>query len=374
MEISVLSMQSVNNFGSLLQAYALKSILNSLDNNVHFIDILPNNEDNSCLDEVNVFDSESERKHSFISKIDRYFLNRLINKFRQKKQNKLFEIFRKDILKINSEDNDKQYDLCIIGSDEVFNALNKCEWGFTTHLYGNINNARKIITYAACCGATTYDKLNTATRVRISNSFKNITSFSVRDNNTKLFVNSLSENKNVFEHFDPVIIYDFEKEIEFTQMRCGSKYYNGEKYCIVYSYHNRIHDEKEIKFIKEFCKKNSLKIITVGAPQKWINQHISVDPFEMLLLFKHASFVITDTFHGTIFAYKYCSHFATIVRDSNSNKLSDLIMKLGIKHNQINDCSRLDSIEMFENDIVKSKDFCKKEYARSLEYLKGFLG
>ena len=51
----------------------------------------------------------------------------------------------------------KKFDLVIIGSDEVFNATIPSSWGFTTQLFGDIDNANKVVSYAASCGSTTFE-------------------------------------------------------------------------------------------------------------------------------------------------------------------------------------------------------------------------
>lgn len=42
----------------------------------------------------------------------------------------------------------------------------------------------------------------------------------------------------------------------------------------------------------------------------------------------YADYVITDTFHGTVFSIKMNTKFCTLVRDSNRNKLEALLNKL----------------------------------------------
>ena len=52
MKIGILSMQRIENFGSLLQAYALKKTLETFGNEVSFIDIQYIEEDNKLLNGV----------------------------------------------------------------------------------------------------------------------------------------------------------------------------------------------------------------------------------------------------------------------------------------------------------------------------------
>ena len=49
MKVCILSMQKVQNFGSLLQSYSLKKIIESLGHEVSFIDIEPIPEDDKLL-------------------------------------------------------------------------------------------------------------------------------------------------------------------------------------------------------------------------------------------------------------------------------------------------------------------------------------
>ena len=46
---------------------------------------------------------------------------------------KIFSEFRNST-ELNTSDADTQYDDCVIGSDEVFNCLQKVEWGFSQQL------------------------------------------------------------------------------------------------------------------------------------------------------------------------------------------------------------------------------------------------
>lgn len=104
MKICILSMQNVPNFGSLLQAYSLKKILETMGHTVSFIDIEKNPEDNSYVGEsVQVYANEGEKKQGFLSKvkkIDKYAFNRLAIKKLNRRQEDLFQQFRSENLKI----------------------------------------------------------------------------------------------------------------------------------------------------------------------------------------------------------------------------------------------------------------------------------
>ena len=346
MKVCILSMQRIDNMGSLLQSYALKKTIEKLGNEVEFIDIAKRDEDYELLGNYKQEYREERENDSLIgkfSKVDRYILNRLKIKRKSTEQSVVFEEFRKGYLDIEMKS--LKYDTCVIGSDEVFNCLGSGAWGFTSQLFGNVPEAKKVITYAASCGSTTYEKLPNAVVCRIKETFKKVEGFSVRDKNTREFVEKLID-RVINENLDPVLIYDFDKEVKHAVLP-----QLPEHYCVVYSYYNRIHSSEEIKSIKEFCKKNGLTPVSIGAPQFWIKDYVICSPFQCLKVFQNADFVITDTFHGTIFSAKYADKFAIVTRESNYNKLSDLINRLGLENHWVGDMSRLESAYRIEKSI-----------------------
>lgn len=356
MKIEILSMQNVDNYGSILQSYALKKNI-CLYNEISFLKI------KNGTQSINTIELAPEKEKTI--KINKYIVNNIVQILQRKKIKSIFNDFRK---KYFAEANVKEnYDLCIIGSDEVFNCLQKSNWGFTTQLFGEISNANRIITYAASCGYTKYELLSQKMIGEINNSLKKITEISVRDENTYIFISKISNIEPIY-HLDPVLVTGFDDEIE---KECLPKYLE-KKYCVIYSYKNRIYLERDIIAIKEFCKKNGLEIISLGATQKWIRKHIYAEPFELLKIFKESSYVITDTFHGTIFAAKYAKKVAIMIKDSNRNKLEDLVNRLNIKDHVISDYSELDKNYSIELNRKAIDDIIEKERIRTLDYLKKY--
>lgn len=69
-------MQRVPNFGSLLQSYGLKKMLEELGHTVSFLDIEPNQADNRLLQgRCNHFPSEGEPGGTLRSKFEKICLN-----------------------------------------------------------------------------------------------------------------------------------------------------------------------------------------------------------------------------------------------------------------------------------------------------------
>lgn len=369
MRVCILSMQDVQNMGSLLQSYALKEMLTQMDLKVGFLPVESRDKDNLLI-QNSVEDFREEAEYigglSRLKKIDKYFFKRLKNSLLRKKQFEIYDRFREKYFASPSRTQVLIYDYCVIGSDEVFNCSNKTKWGFTSQLFGDVKEAKHIITYAASCGSTTVKKIPVEVAESIRNAMSNLDAVSVRDKNTKEFVKKLT-GKDACVHLDPVLVYDFKDEIDRSVSVEGLP----QSYCVIYSYDNRIHEKSEIESIKNFCREHNMTPICVGIPQFWIKDYIVADPFQCLKVFQNAKFVITDTFHGTIFSVKYCKRFATIVRGSNKNKLQDLIDRVQISNHQISQISSSELDRAF--DVVHDKksfdSFIEKERVRSKSYL-----
>lgn len=378
MKICILSMQAVHNMGSLLQSYVLKFELEKCGNQVFFIPIEEIKEDNKLMaGYVDSFNNEWQNNIglSKLKKIDIYLLNRIRNKSQRIEQNKIYDDFREKYLykleemKINA-DGDNKYDYCVIGSDEVFNCCAESPWGFTSQLFGNVKEAKNVITYAASCGSTVAKNVPNSARARISQAMRRLAAISVRDENSRDFVNDII-GINPEIHLDPVLIGNLDREISSSKEIRGLP----SRYCVVYAYDNRIYKKEEYKAVLEFCDSHKLTPICVGMPQFWVSDYFITDPFQCLKIFMNADFVITDTFHGTIFSAKYSSRFATVVRDSNKNKLQDLINRIEVNEHQISAIT-VDNLEKAYKQLHDKRIFnalIEKERERSLSYLRDSL-
>ena len=366
--VGILSMQSVNNFGSLIQAYSLKKMVESLGHEVCFIDIERRPEDDALLKDHRISYLSEMESGSLKRKIsDGYLANRFRNRAIGKEQDDIFNEFRDKYLL--SCDASRAVDTCIIGSDEVFNCLQESGWGFTSQLFGDVKNAANVITYAACCGFTKLDDVPAPVVEKIRDSFDNVSAFSVRDKNTFDFVSGITGSDAITYNLDPALLSDFDDEIAATPFVNTLP----EKYCLVYAYKNRIYEKAEVDYIKSFCKARGMEIIAVGMPQMWIKNFYAASPFELLKIFRNACFVITDTFHGTIFSARYADRFAVMVRESNKNKLGDLIGRLEIEEHVIHDVSSLPGKYELAHDKTHLNALLTCERERSLGYLEANL-
>lgn len=358
MKIGILTMQRIKNYGSFFVAYSLKKTIENLGHEVIFVDYKAEKP------------VEWSIKNTIFYRIIRNTYHLLANIFgtkteMEKQSERFFKKYNKEFYKKLDLPIKHQYrsevDLLIIGSDEVFNCTQKNrEVGYSRELFGYKNNAKRLISYAASFGNTTLEKLKKYDKEKeIAQLLKGFNAISVRDKNSYNIIKNLT-NKEIEFHIDPVFIYSCDSELPKIDKK---------NYIVVYAYKNRITKEEQ-KAIKEFARKNNKELITLGTVQEFCDTYIPASPFEALAYIKNADYVITDTFHGTIFSVKYNKRFATIIRDSNREKLSDLLERLYMKEREIKDISELENVLSKQIDYQNTNEFIKEQSLKSIEYIK----
>lgn len=355
MKIGILSMQHVRNYGSFLQAYALKTTLESLGHQCEFVEI----EKGESLPGL-----ERNLKYLVGMAFKRYFnWNAIVSSFGRMKYQKLYyERFDKEYLpKLGIHNHTfSEYDLVVIGSDEVFNFNQHTPYGFSTQLYGDVKKAKRVISYAGSFGTTTLEVIDKfQVREKMTKALKKMSAISVRDTNSFNVVKSLLDIDSSL-NIDPVLMFDYQK------YAIGPK---EKDYIVVYSYPNRIKGKEEINAIKTFAKDKGKKLISICFYFPWCDETVIPHPFEVLGYIKNADYVITDTFHGCVMSIKFNKQFVALVRDSNKQKMSSLLDQFGLGERM---CEAFDDLK---ERIEQKIDYCsvnkqiEVEAKKSLEYL-----
>lgn len=347
MKVGLLSMQKVINYGSYLQSYALKSILENLGHSVRFVDIRKGE----------VVSNKPQKNTRRL--LDKHLFSRIHHELFRRMRKAAFEKRFFPQIGISNPISEAECDRIVIGSDEVFNCCQDSAWGFSTQLLGDTKVPA--ISYAASCGHTTYDRLcQTGLDGKAVDALSKLEAVSVRDQNTADFVeNCIGVVPQ--QHLDPVLIYDWES--------CIGKGKRFRNYILVYAYDNRINSEAEIAAIRAFAKKHKKKLISFGVYQRWCDRNVFCSPFELISYFDQADYVITDTFHGSIIAIKRNKKFATIVRTSNQNKLTDLLTRFALENREIKNPEDLDTVLPNDIDYDSVNRIIAAETQKSKEYL-----
>lgn len=364
-KVGILSMQRIKNYGSFLQAYALRTLIEELGHDVQFVDYHV---------EKPVIEVTKNTKFSSFSKIAQTMEGDapLVQKVQYMIHKKNFGKKYYKLLGLTKEFNyNPKLNTLVIGSDEVFNCIqSNTNVGFSMELFGKDHNAKNLISYAASFGNTTISKLKKYGKIdeikRLIEKFDNI---SVRDTNSGKIIKEMTE-KDIYYNLDPVLTYDYVNDCNKIP-----KLNTNEKFMIVYAYSNRISKE-ESKYIKAFAKKNKLKVYAIGGAQNCADKFIDCSPFDVLAYFKNAEIIVTDTFHGSIFSIINKKRFVTIVRKSigynygNEEKLTDLLCRLKLEDRIIYNISDLKKIGDRNIDYSNTDKILKEERIKTKNYLK----
>jgi hypothetical protein len=323
--VKILSMQRVVNCGSFTQAYALKRVLEKLGNEVSFCDFKPGQPRHlgQKVKKATSFDKLLRLPKKLLSRSQRMKKRQFHRDLAQCFEWRVWPLLGMD----GTMNYDSSCDLMVIGSDEVFNYTQNHVFGYVPAFFGHGLQAKSIISYAASAGyASLNDVEADGMGGELESGFKNFNALGVRDQNTYEIVQRYASKPPTYV-VDPTFLYDFDTEVPSST--------HTPDYVLVYAYGGRLDAPRDIKKIMAFAASKGLTVVSADFYHEWCDENIVVTPFELLALFRQASYVITDTFHGTIFSIKNRKPFVSLLRGdhrmgSNTNKLGFLLLQVGL--------------------------------------------
>ncbi len=382
MKIGVLSMQRIYNYGSWLQAYALKSVVESFRlGNVQFVDYRVEKPATATgkgrakyfVKSAKIALAETLTSRKIFATLLRDEGIAHVCRFKREYQKELFGELG---LKRNYA---PVLDRLIVGSDEVFNCLQENpRVGYSKELFGVGARAARTVSYAASFGNTTYEKIRAfGKEAEIASWLGNFERISVRDRNSFEIVERLT-GRQAEIHLDPALIYDFSNETRADDADADGFRGLAEPYLIVYAYANRL-TPSEIAAIRDYAAKNGLKIVGFNGNYPFLDKCVYDSPRNVLRWFAGAERVVTDTFHGTIFSVINRKPFATIVRQSqngsygNREKLGDLLERLVLTERAVDRPERIGEILDAKIEFGTTDEIVRREKERSRDYLSAVL-
>lgn len=337
LKVGILTLHSGINHGTYLQCYALYKTLNNLGYDVEIINY------------KNFMNWIKEYKIFLLTKNIKNLVNNIkkIKKF--KKNHKKLELG--ELLFTHKGVYKKYYNVIVVGSDEVWNFKNPLV-GYDALYFGHNLNSDKIIAYSPSFGNLTIkDKFPPY----VTKGLKRFHAISLRDKNSQIIIEKLLGYKPEIT-LDPTFLYNFFGE-EIQP--------NYKNYILIYG---SGFDDRHVREIKKFGKKHNKKIISIAYKNKWCDINvIALGSFEFLGYFKNSDYIITNTFHGTIFSIIYKKQFVSIPNRDKKNKIISFMKLLSLKNILINDDLTLILYKKIEyNTIIEKIEFLRK---KSLRYL-----
>ena len=370
MKIGIVSIHSAHNYGSVLQAYALQEELKKFSNDVEIIDYRPEYlERQYKLFSIKVYN----RYQGLINKIVHLGWRTLMLKKRLDKYHK-FEKFIKSNYHLTKkvyktydelEKENFNYDIVFCGSDQIWNT--DITNGFDKVYYLGFSNNFKKTSYAASVGRSNIEEKYEKDYEKY---LKDFNSISLREESSKNIIKKYT-NKDIDIVLDPTMLIDSTK---WDTLANESNMNILNKYILIY----QLEDNKEFdKIVNSISKYLNLKIISLNKKKKYSNEINMpfIGPNDFLYLFKNAEFIITNSFHGTVFSLLYNKRNCIIPHKQTGSRMSDLMNKLGLSDRVIKEYSEL-NLESISKDIdyKKVNKILNSERSKAEEYIKKALG
>ncbi len=341
-KIATITFHWATNYGAVLQSYALQKTIDRLGFENEIIDYVPARVD--LLQKIFKFikrDFEFFKKERKIKKFRRQEL--IISRTRYKTNKSLFSCSDK-------------YLTIITGSDQIWNPsfTMNAEGGPTLSYYLNFVNETKRVSYATSFGATVLDEDMKAT---ILPELKRFSAISVREKTAQDILADMGVVSKIV--LDPTLLL----EKEDYESLCEKAENISAKKVFYYALKN---GDCEINAIYDYiCK--------YFAEQPEFADGYGV--YEWLSKIRESDFVVTNSFHGTVFAILFHKPFVSVkIKGSGMNdRLTTLLGELGIEERF---CENVDETKKcMDKDIDWECVDKKLEHLRhfSLEFLRGVL-
>ena len=360
MKIILITKHYVKNYGSVLQTYASQELLSRRGDSVYIANyILPEASGLKYMDII-------LRKHASGSRIKKMILRAVVlpTMIRWKY---VFGGFLKKYLNVcgSPADNcDKlktelpEADIYCTGSDQVWNP--KANRGLQPAYFCEFApKGKKIVSLAASFGVKTVREEDEA---QMKKYLEKYSLLSVREISGIDILDKAGVKGKVI--LDPVMI-----ETDGFWKKLAAKRKIRSDYVLVYqpnssrsfdSYAEQAAEKQGKKLVRICTRYDQILKNGRAVPVPTVEQWIS--------LFYYADFVITDSFHGTVFSLLFQKEFINLYPPLFSERLDSLLNMFGIEERHITDCSRFDILDR-RIDYRKVNEILDEKRKESLKFI-----
>ena len=335
MKIGIITYHRAENYGALLQAYALRTYLQSQGHEVSFVDYWPDYH----VDYFKVFSWKRFVNANWKGKIE-YLLGVTVWLCPRMRRSKRLQRFIHERLGVTGKPryNEKtkateHYDVIVYGSDQIWRKQNMDGVGFDDWYFGADNvSAGKRIVYAGSMGAVKTTEKDDEYIKKMMQNFEHI---SVREADLGSYLKGLGVTSQ--QVIDPVFLLSKEEweAVADKKMDIG-------KYILFY---NLLNKPESVRFAEQLSKET-------GLPIKELNKKVSFKHLgkryisgasveEFLRLIKDAEYVVSNSFHGVAFSLIFQKQFFAVGMGERANRVLSLLESVEMKERYVNETKEL---------------------------------
>lgn len=216
------------------------------------------------------------------------------------------------------------YDFVLVGSDQVWNS--EITFGLNDVYLGNIKqgNQGRLIAYGASFGKNVPPKQEWEKLKRMLN--ENFAAISLRERGAADFVRRLL-HRSAAEVLDPVLL------LEKNAWAAIERKPREREYILFYATEPQ---ECMLRFTNKLSEAYHMPVIWLSCPYKWQHRNgvlvrMGAGPEDFVGYFHYASFIITNSFHGLAFSVLFEKQFLVFRHRSLHARLENLLEKLSLK-------------------------------------------
>lgn len=351
MKAAILTFQQTNNYGAILQNYALQHTINKLGYDADTIDY----QSDYISKPYKICHLKNKGLFPYLFGVAGYLIYALrTSKCKHFRKNISYSLPAKypDLSALND-----QYDIFITGSDQVWNY--KLTGMDTAFLLDFVADKRKCASYAASLGVNCLDKDIAPIYKDLLNNYKLV---SVREEQAKQTLSSiLSAPIEVVS--DPCLLLTPDEWLSVAAPNIPKKPYIA-IYQLGFS-------SDVVKLAKKIAKEKHLGLIflpfPVGTPA-FGKYAFNAGPAELVNYIAHADYVITDSFHGTLFSILFHKQFFTKVSGTHAgvgSRIHDLLSHYNLSDRII--AEQVNYKDPIDYTVIDS--IIEKDRAHSLQVL-----
>ncbi|MBO5020010.1 MAG: polysaccharide pyruvyl transferase family protein [Clostridia bacterium] len=369
MKVGIITYHNVINYGAVLQALALQESIKELGVDSEIINYTPI-KIFSDYKPFSLFKYKKIYKMGFkiflraVASDIKHGLNiTLKNKGFSDFGNKYFNYSGNSFNDFNkSHINLPDYDVCFTGSDQVWNP--DITYGFDDAYFLRFGKETMIrASYAASIGKEKFSEKEEEQLREYLNDFNYI---SLRESTAADILSPLTD-KNLNIVLDPTLLLNAEKWKNLLGIAD-----NKEKYIFVYT----LYPNPELnKFVEKLSKHKNLPVITLNGKKIYSNEsarYLRANPQKFVELVANASYVVTNSFHGTAFSVNFSKNFYAFLGESRNSRITDLLTKLNIQQRAVKKCSD-ELLEESNIDYSSVQQILSCEREKSIGYIKNVL-
>ena len=320
MKIGILTYHKSNNFGALLQAIALRSVLENAGHQATFIDYWPGYH-------RRMYDNFSFlyflRKKGVKARF-KYLKECLIPYQYRKKRKENFDCFIHQYVEPYLSSMQESYDVVVHGSDQIWRKQPEMHIYNPVYFGKHSIQAQRKISYAASMGILPECEKD---KNIVKEYLVSLDCISVRESSLLDLVHSFGYEDARLD-LDPTLLLPSSFWVDTFHLS-----QEKEKYALYYCLQNSFDIAELRKFVHS--KGLKLKIIYSKAVGKDTDgQYTTSGPEDFLNLIYGADFVFTSSFHGLAFALIFQKPFYASYR-KNSGRAASLLQSLGLSDRMI---------------------------------------